>query len=90
MGGRLQEGCADLSTRRDHVFAIVQHDEHPGGAQAGADCFGPPNFRGFMNAEHRSDLSDRLDAAVKAGDLTAADKASVLKAFDAGVLDGPH
>ncbi|HWI42255.1 MAG TPA: hypothetical protein VNS81_01445 [Nocardioides sp.] len=46
--------------------------------------------RATHEAEHRSDLSDRLDAAVKAGDLTAADKASVLKAFDAGVLDGPH
>lgn len=37
---------------------------------------------------HRSDLSSRLDDAVEAGDLTAADKASVLKAFDAGVLAG--
>ncbi len=40
-------------------------------------------------AEHRTKLSDRLDAAVKAGKLTADDKASVLKAFDAGVLGGP-
>ena len=40
-------------------------------------------------AAHRTDLADRLDAAVKAGDLTASDKASVLKAFDAGVLGGP-
>ncbi len=39
-------------------------------------------------AEHRDALSTRLDTAVKAGDLTAADKASVLKAFDAGVLGG--
>ncbi|HSV41167.1 MAG TPA: hypothetical protein VLI04_20565 [Nocardioidaceae bacterium] len=37
-------------------------------------------------AEARTALSDRLDDAVTAGDLTAADKASVLKAFDAGVL----
>jgi len=39
-------------------------------------------------AEHRSNLSDRLDEAVQAGKLTADDKASVLKAFDAGVLFG--
>ncbi len=38
--------------------------------------------------EARAALSDRLDEAVDAGDLTAADKASVLKAFDAGVLGG--
>lgn len=41
-------------------------------------------------ADHRSDLASRLDDAVKAGKLTAADKASVLKAFDAGVLGGPR
>ncbi|HSX67594.1 hypothetical protein [Nocardioides sp.] len=41
-------------------------------------------------AAHRSALSSRLDDAVEAGDLTAADKASVLKAFDAGVLGGPR
>ena len=40
-------------------------------------------------AEHRDALSDRLDAAVKNGKLTKDDKASVLKAFDAGVLGGP-
>jgi hypothetical protein len=40
-------------------------------------------------AEHRDALSDRLDAAVKRGKLTKDDKASVLKAFDAGVLGGP-
>jgi hypothetical protein len=39
-------------------------------------------------ADARSALSDRLDEAVEAGDLTAADKESVLKAFDAGVLGG--
>jgi hypothetical protein len=38
--------------------------------------------------EERTELSDRLDDAVDAGDLTAADKESVLKAFDAGVLRG--
>lgn len=41
-------------------------------------------------AEHRSTLESRLDGAVEDGDLTAADKASVLKAFDAGVLGGPR
>jgi hypothetical protein len=40
-------------------------------------------------AEHREALSDRLDTAVKDGKLTDDDKASVLKAFDAGVLGGP-
>ncbi len=38
--------------------------------------------------ERRTALGDRLDEAVTAGDLTAADRASVLKAFDAGVLGG--
>lgn len=33
--------------------------------------------------------ADRFDEASYAGDLTSADKASVLKAFDAGVLGGP-
>lgn len=39
-------------------------------------------------AEHRDALATRLDTAVKAGELTTTDKASVLKAFDAGVLGG--
>lgn len=39
-------------------------------------------------AAHRTDLASRLDDAVEAGDLTTADKASVLKAFDAGLLGG--
>ncbi len=38
--------------------------------------------------ERRTSLSDRLDEAVSEGDLTAGDQASVLKAFDAGVLGG--
>jgi len=41
-------------------------------------------------ADRRDDLNDRLAAAVKAGKLTADDRASVLKAFDAGVLGGPR
>ncbi|KRA37578.1 MULTISPECIES: hypothetical protein [unclassified Nocardioides] len=44
--------------------------------------------RAAEKAERRTDLSDRLDTAVKDGDLTSADKASVLKAYDAGVLGG--
>jgi len=40
-------------------------------------------------AEERAALAERLDTALEDGDLTAADKASVLKAFDAGVLGGP-
>lgn len=40
--------------------------------------------------QSRADLVTRLDAAVQAGTLTAADKASVLKAFDAKIIgDGP-
>lgn len=39
-------------------------------------------------AQARSGLADRLDAAVADGDLTAAEKQAVLKAFDAGVLGG--
>ena len=41
-------------------------------------------------AERRSALGDRLDEAVTAGDITTEDRASVLKAFDAGVLGGGH
>ena len=40
-------------------------------------------------AERRVALSDRLDDAVEDGTLTNDDKASVLRAFDAGVLGGP-
>ncbi len=39
--------------------------------------------------DRRDALSDRLDTAVEDGKLTKDDKASVLKAFDAGVLGGP-
>jgi hypothetical protein len=39
-------------------------------------------------ADSRADLKKRLDAAVTAGTLTAADEASVLKAFDAKILGG--
>lgn len=46
-------------------------------------------IRAAHQAEHKAELSTRLDAAVKAGTLTAADKTAVLKAFDAGVLGGP-
>ncbi len=38
--------------------------------------------------ERRTALSERLDEAVTGGDLTSDDRASVLKAFDAGVLGG--
>lgn len=46
-------------------------------------------IRAAHQAEHKAALSTRLDAAVTAGTITASDKASVLKAFDAGVLGGP-
>ena len=39
-------------------------------------------------ATERADLKTKLDAAVKAGTLTDADEASVLKAFDAKVIGG--
>jgi len=45
-------------------------------------------IRSQHQADRRAELSDRLDDAVAAGTLTAADKNSVLKAFDAGVLGG--
>ena len=45
--------------------------------------------RAAHEAERQTALSDKLDAAVKAGTLTEADKASVLKAVEAGVLGGP-
>lgn len=41
-------------------------------------------------AEARVDLVERLDAAVEDGTLTAADKASVLKAYDADLIGGGH
>lgn len=44
--------------------------------------------RADARAEAREAFAERLDTAVADGDLTAADKASVLKAFDAGVLGG--
>jgi hypothetical protein len=40
------------------------------------------------DAERRGELGERLDEAVAAGELTAADQQSVLTAFDAGVLGG--
>ncbi|MEI5675590.1 MULTISPECIES: hypothetical protein [unclassified Nocardioides] len=40
-------------------------------------------------AASRADLVTRLDEAVTAGTLTEADKASVLKAYDADLLAGP-
>lgn len=46
--------------------------------------------RAAREAERRTDLSERLDAAVKDGTLTSGDKASVLKAYDAGVLGAPR
>lgn len=46
------------------------------------------SVRDAHQAERRTELSDRLDEAVADGDLTDADKASVLKAYDAGVLGG--
>ncbi|WP_106817258.1 hypothetical protein [Janibacter massiliensis] len=51
--------------------------------------------RDAHEAQERTDLATRLDSAVKKGTLTSGDKASVLKAFDAGVLrggpaGGPH
>ena len=45
-------------------------------------------IRADHEAGRRTELSTRLAAAVKAGTLSAADQASVLKAFDAGVLGG--
>lgn len=46
------------------------------------------DVRTAHQADHRKDLTSRLAAAVKAGTLTSDDQASVLKAYDAGVLGG--
>lgn len=46
------------------------------------------DLRADATADRRTKLSERLDAAVGAADLTADDKAAVLKAFDAGILGG--
>lgn len=46
------------------------------------------DLKGDATADRRSALSERLDGAVADGDLTDADTAAVLKAFDAGVLGG--
>ena len=45
-------------------------------------------LRDAAETERRTALGERLDQAVEDGDLTDADKESVLKAFDAGVLGG--
>ena len=45
-------------------------------------------IRSEHEAEHRTRLGERLDTAVDDGTLTEADRSSVLKAFDAGVLGG--
>lgn len=55
-------------------------------ASAVEDAFA--GLRAHHEASERTDLADRLDAAVTAGDLTTADQAPVLKAFDADVLGG--
>lgn len=46
-------------------------------------------LRADARSERRTALGERLDQAVEDGDLTDADKESVLKAYDAGVLGGP-
>ncbi|RYE81984.1 MAG: hypothetical protein EOP19_17285 [Hyphomicrobiales bacterium] len=48
--------------------------------------------RQAMRSKVRAALVKKLDAAVTAGTLTASDKTSVLKAFDAKIIDagGPH
>lgn len=43
----------------------------------------------LREASRRTELSGRLDGAVKSGKINATDKTSVLKAFDAGALGGP-
>ncbi len=45
--------------------------------------------RSAAQAERRTELAERLDQAVEDDELTEADKASVLKAYDAGVI-GPR
>ncbi|WP_028655673.1 hypothetical protein [Nocardioides sp. J54] len=76
----------DREERRD-AFAEALADELGIGKAKVTDAI--ESLRSDWRAERRADLEKRLDEAVADGDLTDADKASVLKAYDAGVL-GPH
>lgn len=67
----------ELGVSEDKVTAALKVAED----QADAD-------RAERRTESRKELVTRLDAAVKAGTLTAADKTSVLKAFDADLIGG--
>ena len=67
----------ELDVSEDKVAAAVETAQK----QATAD-------RQEARTQERADLVTKLDAAVKAGTLTEADKTSVLKAFDAKIISG--
>ncbi|WP_435771276.1 hypothetical protein [Nocardioides sp. SYSU DS0651] len=69
---------------RDAAFAKALADELGVAESKVTDALS--TVRSAHAAEHREQLAERLDQAVEDGDITAADKASVLKAYDAGVI----
>ncbi len=77
--------AGELEERRDQMIDALAEELGLSAAEVTAA------FEELQQAhadERRSALADRLEEAVTAGDLTAEDRASVLKAFDAGVLGG--
>ena len=76
----------DEREARKAEFITALADELGVTEQALEDAF--ESLVGDRKAEARDGLSERLNEAVDEGTLTEADKASVLKAFDAGVLGG--
>ncbi|WP_408898922.1 hypothetical protein ACJ5H2_07370 [Nocardioides sp. R1-1] len=69
---------------REAAFASALAAELGLDEQAVADAL--DELRAAHEAERREELAERLDEAVAEGELTDADRASVLKAYDAGVL----
>lgn len=76
---------AERETMQDEMAQALA-DELGVDAAAVEDAF--EALRADLESGARDLLADRLDDAVDSGDLTAADRTSVLKAFDAGVLGG--
>lgn len=79
--------AADLTAMRTKLAKALAEELDLSTAQVTAAL---DKVEAAHEAERRDELADRLDAAVKTDKLTTADKASVLKAFDAGVLGGPR
>lgn len=75
----------ELEERRDQVADALAEELDLSAAEVTAAF---EELREGLDEERRTALGERLDEAVSAGDLTAEDRASVLKAFDVGVLGG--